>query len=212
MFTGIIEEIGKIKRLSKKGSNLCIDIRADKALEDLKVGDSINIDGVCQTVIKINKQEFTVEAIAETIRKTTFGKLKVNQLVNLERAIKPSERLGGHILTGHIDCKGEINSIKDENGSYVFEIALLESVSKYLIEKGSIAVDGISLTIVKVKPKSFAFSVIPHTLKNTNLGFKKVKDEVNIELDVIGKYIEKMINAKSSKSKITEEWLKGLGW
>jgi len=212
MFSGIIEEAGQIKSLSGKGNNLRIGIRAGKVLQDLKVGDSINIDGACQTVIKINKQEFIVEAVAETLRKTTFGKLKVGQIVNLERAVKLSERLGGHILTGHIDCKGKIDSIKDKNGSYVFEILLPESSFKYLVEKGSIAVNGVSLTIKESKPESFTFSVIPYTLKNTNLGVKKVGGEVNIELDIIGKYIDKMMNTKSSESKITEEWLRGLGW
>lgn len=212
MFSGIIEETGQIKSLSRRDSSLEIIVRASKILEDLKVGDSVNIDGACQTAVRIDKNEFAVEAIEETLKKTTFGNLKIGQLVNLERAVKASDRLGGHILTGHIDCRGKIDSIKDKSGSYIFEISLPQSNLKYLIEKGSIAVDGISLTIVEVKPKSFTVSVIPHTIKNTNFVFKKIGDEVNIELDIIGKYIEKMLNSKSPQSKITEEWLRKLGW
>ncbi|MCJ7509076.1 MAG: riboflavin synthase [candidate division Zixibacteria bacterium] len=212
MFSGIIEETGQIKNLSRRGSPLAITVKASTVLEDLKIGDSVNIDGACQTVVRVNKNEFAVEAVEETLKKTTFGNLKIGQLVNLERAVKASDRLGGHILTGHIDCKGKIDSIKDKNGSHIFEISLPQSNLKYLIEKGSIAVDGISLTIVEVKPKSLTVSVIPHTIKNTNFVFKKIGDEVNIELDIIGKYIEKMVHSKSPKSKITEEWLRKLGW
>lgn len=212
MFTGIIEETGQIRSFSRRGSFLDITVRASKILKDLKAGDSINIDGACQTVVRVNKNGFAVEAVEETLKKTTFQNLKLGQLVNLERAIRASDRLGGHILTGHIDCKGKIDSIKDKNGSHIFEILLPQSNLKYLIEKGSIAVNGISLTIVEVKPKSFTVSVIPHTIKNTNFVFKKIRDEVNIELDIIGKYIEKMVNSKSPQSKITEEWLRELGW
>jgi riboflavin synthase len=212
MFSGIIEETGQIKNLSKRGSSLEITVKASKILEDLKVGDSVNIDGTCQTAIKTHKNEFVVEAVEETLEKTTFQNLKIGQIVNLERAIKASDRLGGHILTGHIDCKGKIDSIENKNGSYIFEISLPEVNLKYLVEKGSIAVDGISLTIVGIKPKSFTVSVIPHTIKNTNFSLKKIGDEVNIELDIIGKYIEKMIGSRSAQSKITEERLKKLGW
>lgn len=212
MFSGIIEELGQVKNLWRKGNGLQITIKANKVSQDLRIGDSINIDGACQTVVKVSSREFVVEAVEETLKRATFGKLKVNQLVNLERAIKPTGRLGGHIVTGHIDCKGKIDSIEDKKDSAIFEISLPQSYFKYLVEKGSIAVDGISLTIVGAEPKSFTVSIIPHTLKNTNLGMKKIGDEVNIELDIIGKYIEKMMDSKLQQSKITEEWLKKIGW
>jgi riboflavin synthase len=212
MFTGIIEEIGTVEGISKQGRNLKLIIKAHKILDDLKVGDSININGACQTIIETDAESFIVEAVEETLRKTNFGQLRKNDAVNLERALKSSDRLGGHLVTGHVDCVGKIKSIVKKEGSFLYEFELPEKYSAYLVEKGSVAVDGISLTVVKIKENSFIVSIIPFTLENATLGTKKVGDLVNIETDLIGKYVERILIAKRDKSEITEEWLKEKGW
>jgi riboflavin synthase len=212
MFTGIIEEIGKIKEISKHGHNLKLRVKAPKILIDLKLGDSININGVCQTVITANGDSFTIEAVEETLRKTNLGELKRNDTVNLERAIRLSDRLDGHLVTGHIDCAGEIKSITTREGSFLYEFQLPEKSLIYLVEKGSVAVDGISLTVVEVKANSFTVSIIPFTLENTILGKKKLGDLVNVETDLIGKYVESFLTSKKDKFEITREWLKDKGW
>ncbi|MCK4384894.1 MAG: riboflavin synthase, partial [candidate division Zixibacteria bacterium] len=166
MFTGIIEELGRIKEISAKGSNLRLRIKVSKVLNGLKVGDSININGACQTVIETDADSFTVEAVEETLRKTNLGQLKRNDLVNLERPLRFSDRLGGHLVTGHIDCLGKIKSTAKKDGSFLYEFELPEKYLVYLVEKGSAAVDGISLTLVEVLQDSFSVSIIPFTLEN----------------------------------------------
>ena len=212
MFTGIIEEIGKIEKISQRGHNLKLRVKASKILNDLKVGDSINISGACQTVIATDEHSFTVEAVEETLRKTNLAQLKIDDLVNLERPLRLSDRLGGHLVTGHIDCVGKIKSAVKKEGSFLYEFELPEKYLAYLVEKGSVAVDGISLTVVEVKENSFTVAIIPFTLENTTLGTKKIGDLINIETDLIGKYVERILTAKKDKSMITEEWLKEKGW
>jgi riboflavin synthase len=212
MFTGIIEEIGKIEEISKHHHNLKLKIKASKILSELKPGDSVNINGACQTVIGTDAESFTVEAVEETLRKTNLGQLKRNDLVNLERSLRFSDRLGGHLVTGHVDCIGRTKSIAQRDGSFLYEFELPEKYLAYLVEKGSVAVDGISLTVVEVKGNSFTAAIIPFTLENTALGAKKVGDLVNIETDLIGKYFEKMATSKKDKFEITEEWLRNKGW
>lgn len=212
MFTGIIEEVGKVEEISKQGRTLKLRIKARKILNDLKVGDSININGACQTIIETDGDSFTVEAVEETLRKTNLGQLKTDDLVNLERALRFSDRLGGHLVTGHVDCVGKIKSIAKKNGSFLYEFELPEKFMGYLVEKGSVAIDGISLTVVNVLKGSFTISIIPFTLENTTLGTKKVGDLVNVETDLIGKYVERILASKKDKFEITEEWLKEKGW
>jgi len=212
MFTGIIEEIGKIEGNSKHGHNLKLKVKAPRIRTDLKVGESININGACQTVIATNGDSFTVEAVEETLRKTNLNELHRGDTVNLERALRFSDRLGGHLVTGHIDCVGKIKSIVKREGSFLYEFQLSEKHLAYLIEKGSVAVDGISLTVVEVKENFFTISIIPFTLENTSLSTKKVGDSVNIEADLIGKYVERILATKRGKFEITEEWLKDKGW
>ena len=212
MFTGIIEELGRIEETSTESGNLRLTIKASKIPSDLKVGDSININGACQTVIEKNWGSFRVEAVQETQEKTNLGQLRKNDLVNLERPLRFSDRLGGHLVTGHVDCMGKVKSIAKKDGSLLYEVDLSEEFVTYLVEKGSVAVDGISLTVVQVKEKSFTVSVIPFTLQNTTLGTKRVGDLVNIETELIGKYVERIAASKKAKSVITEEWLKEKGW
>jgi riboflavin synthase len=212
MFTGIIEEVGRIEKISTERGNLKLRIKASKILNDLKVGDSININGACQTVIATDGNSFTVEAVEETLKKTNLGQLKKSEQVNLERALRVSDRLGGHLITGHVDSVGKIKSIAKREGSFLYEFELPEKYLAHLVEKGSVAVDGISLTVVEVKERSFTVSIIPFTLENTTLGTKKVGNLVNIETDLIGKYVERILTSKRDKFKITEEWLKEKGW
>jgi riboflavin synthase len=212
MFTGIIEEVGRIERTSAEGDNLKLRIKASSVLGDLKAGDSININGACQTVIERSSDSFAVQAVEETLRKTSLGQLRRSDSVNLERPLRFSDRLGGHLVTGHVDCVGKVKSVVKKDGCFLYGFELSDAYSAYLVEKGSVAVDGISLTVVQVKENSFTVSVIPFTLQNTALGTKRVGDLVNIETDLIGKYVERIVTSKRDRSVITEEWLKERGW
>jgi len=212
MFTGIIEEIGKVEQTSSSGGNLRLRINAPKVSADLKLGDSININGACQTVIEIKDGTFTVEATEETQRRTTLGQLKSGDGVNLERALRASDRLGGHLVTGHVDFVGRIKSVIQRDQSQIFEFEFPKDYKSQFVEKGSVAVDGISLTVVQVSGDSFTVSVIPFTIKETTLGTKGMGDPVNIETDMIGKYVQRFLSLKKEKIKITEELLREKGW
>ena len=202
MFTGIIEEVGSLKEL-KLGSGFGnIEIMCSKVLEETQIGDSIAVNGVCLTVNKLKDNSFIADIMGETLERTNLGSLKEGQNVNLERALKVSDRLGGHIVSGHIDGKGKIVSIeKKEDGTW-FTIKTGIEILKYIIFKGSIAIDGISLTVAYVDDEAFKVSVIPHTLENTILLFKKEGSDVNLENDLVGKYIEKF--SSFAKDKISE--------
>lgn len=208
MFTGIIEEVGEIEYISSDIKSKNLKIKAEKVLKDLKIGDSVNINGACQTVIEVKPNSFAAQAVEETLKRTNLGKLKKGDRVNLERSLRFSDRLGGHLISGHIDCIAEIKSINSAGDSLIFEISFPLEYADLLVEKGSVTVEGISLTIAGLKKSSFIVSVIPFTLKTTNLKEKKVKDTVNLEFDILGKYVKKMLNQKENKeTKITEEWL-----
>jgi riboflavin synthase len=212
MFTGIIEEIGKIDEISSRGGNLLLTIKASGVSADLKVGDSVNINGACQTVIEVRDDGFVVEAVEETLKRTNLKELKTNDSVNLERALRASDRLGGHLVSGHVDYLSRIKSITEKNQSWLFEFEIRQEYQAHLVEKGSVAVDGISMTVVQVLKDSFTVSVIPFTVKETTLGKKKVGDAVNIETDLIGKYVERILTLKKRKVEITEDWLREKGW
>jgi len=199
MFTGIIEEKGVIKSIRSGGTSSRMVISAAKILEDLKIGDSINTDGVCLTVTEFSSSSFTVDVMPETLLRSTFGKLKPGSTVNLERALRLSDRLGGHIVSGHIDGSGRLEKIrKDENAIWLSIIAE-EPILRYIVEKGSVAIDGISLTVAKVDHRAFEVSVIPHTQAETTILTKKTGDAVNIECDIIGKYTEKLSKTNGGK-------------
>ena len=213
MFTGIIEEIGVIKSITTNSMGLDIVVEADLILNDLKLGDSVAINGCCQTVTAISDKNFTVQAVYETVKLTNFKNLSVSDKVNLERAATLNTRLGGHLVAGHIDGIGQITSIKNVGNSTVFEIRAQKDIMKYLIYKGSVSVNGVSLTISDVAQNSFCVSVIPHTLKNTTFNNLKISDEVNLEPDMVAKYIEKlMLRDDNTGSKITFEFLKENGF
>jgi riboflavin synthase len=205
MFTGIIEEKGIIKSIRAGGRSSRIIISATKILEDLKIGDSINTDGVCLTVTEFSSSTFTVDVMPETMLRSTFRKLKPGSKVNLERALRLSDRLGGHIVSGHIDGTGILDRIRKDENAVWLSIVAEEPVLRYIVEKGSVAIDGISLTVAKVDRHAFEVSVIPHTQAETTILTKKTGDAVNIECDSFGKYIEKL--GSFGKGKIDIEFL-----
>ena len=205
MFTGIIEEVGKIKNISKTSSGILLTISADKVLRDCNLGDSIAVNGICLTVTKFDNDSFTVDVMNETVRKTTLYKLTQNSYVNLERAMLVNSRFGGHIVSGHIDGTGTISDIKKDGIAFIYKINTTKEITKYIINKGSITIDGISLTVVSVSDTSFTVSIIPHTMTVTILGKKKIGDMVNLENDCIAKYVEKMLDNKQEKKSLLEK-------
>ena len=193
MFTGIVEETG-IRAAMKPGNNgKEITLQGNKIIEGTGIGDSIAVDGVCLTVKNISGKEFSADLSEETLKLTTLSELNPGSKVNLERALKMNNRLGGHFVTGHIDGKGSIAEKTVSNQSAEITISVPEEIMQYVVKKGSIAVNGISLTVARCDSNSFTVAIIPLTLQITNLGMKKIGDEVNIETDVIGKYIEKFL-------------------
>ena len=220
MFTGIIEETGKIESVANGNKSAIITIIADKVLKGTKIGDSIAVNGVCLTVTSIIGNKFTADVMAETIRRSSLGTLKHGSKVNLERAMAADGRFGGHIVSGHIDGTGVIRSLEREDNAVWVEIETPDKLLKYIVEKGSIAIDGISLTVAKLTDDSFSVSVIPHTGEETTLLAKKPGDIVNLENDIVGKYVERLMNfntsqkspfdnktATSTKSNITMDFL-----
>lgn len=198
MFTGIVEEIGKIK--SFDGRKLVVECK--KVLENTELGDSIAIDGCCQTVVSMTSDSFTADVSSETLSITTFNSFKSGQNVNLERALTPTSRMGGHIVQGHVDGKGKYL------GNMTFEIP--KELDRYVVYKGSITVNGVSLTVAKCQNNTFNVAIIPHTLENSNLKDLKVGDFVNIETDILGRYVEKFLSTKDNA--ITEDFLKENGF
>jgi len=195
MFTGIIEEIGSMRRITRQGQAMILTIGARKILEDVHLGDSIAVNGVCLTVVQYDESSIMVDVMPETFRRTSLHKLHVGDPVNLERAMLAGGRFGGHIVQGHVDSTGLITNRYQEENAVVFQIEPSEpSILKYMIPHGSITIDGISLTLVQVTEQSFTVSIIPHTLAQTILQHKKAGDEVNLEADVLGKYMEKLMN------------------
>jgi riboflavin synthase len=193
MFTGIVEEIGKVRRIVYGSSSIKLSIQCNKVMEDAKLGDSIAVNGICLTVADKKSDEFTADVMPETMRKTGLGELKVGYPVNLERALRLNDRLGGHIVSGHIDGTGVVIDITREDNAIWLTIEADASVLKYIVMKGSVALDGTSLTVAYVDEKCFKVSLIPHTAGITTLGAKEVGSSVNIECDMLGKYVEKLI-------------------
>ena len=189
MFTGIVEEVGIIAKIS----DTAMTVQASTITEDLKLGDSIAVNGTCLTVVEFGPTEFSVDLSPETIRRTSLGQLSQGSIVNLERALMASDRMGGHIVQGHVDGTGRVISIKPDGASIVFRIRVPKRLNSYIVEKGFISVDGISLTVVKRGAASFTLSVIPYTLKNTNLIAVSVGDRVNLEADILAKYVESLM-------------------
>lgn len=201
MFTGIIEEMGTIKRISMQGNSGRITIRADKVLEGTKIGDSIAVNGICLTVVSLQKDGFTADVMAETVRRSSLSDAGNGDLVNLERAMAADGRFGGHIVSGHIDGTGKILSFRKEENAVWVEIAASREILELVVEKGSICIDGISLTVASVSDSGFLVSVIPHTGEETTLLKKKPGDLVNLENDVVGKYVQKLLGLEPKTEK-----------
>ena len=203
MFTGIVEEIGAITSMEKTLTGTRMTILASTVLGDLKLGDSVSINGTCLTVVSRNEQGFSVDVSPETLSVTTLSLLGPGSPVNLERAMKLSERIGGHLVAGHVDGVGTIRGRHQEHNAIVFTIEAPPEVLRYCVMKGSITVDGISLTINAVSEHSFSVTIIPHTAKMTTLGLKQMKELVNLEADLIGKYVERLLQERSQVTKST---------
>jgi riboflavin synthase len=215
MFTGIIEEVGQVKSLQHSLDTASLQVEARRVLEGLQLGDSIAVNGVCLTVRRMAPQTFVAELSQETLSRSSLGELKAGGLVNLERPLLPTTRLGGHFVQGHVDGIGKVLSIQAKGGFAVCEFSLPLSIRRYVVEKGSIAVDGISLTVASLQPGSFQVALIPHTLENTNFRGRKLGDKVNLECDVLAKYVESLLNKPSeptNKPGLTEEYLRDQGY
>ena len=197
MFTGIIEEVGQVARIG--GGSLVVN--CSKVIEDVHLGDSIAVNGVCLTVTHFDRSGFTADVMPETVRRTSLAELKKGSPVNLERALTLASRLGGHIVSGHIDGTGEIVKFADEGNAILMTVSADSSLLRYIVEKGSVALDGISLTVAQVTDSDFTVSLIPHTREVTNLGSKKTGSPINIETDVLGKYVEKMLKGSNAPAK-----------
>ncbi len=218
MFTGIIEEIGQIVSIQKNNQSAKITISANKILQDIQLGDSIAVNGICLTACDISKNHFTADVMVETMHRSNLGSLKKGSIVNLERAMAANGRFGGHIVSGHVDGTGTIIDLKKEENAVWVSIKANENILKYVVEKGSITIDGISLTVAYIDNSCFKVSIIPHTAQQTILLHKKVGDTVNLECDILAKYVEKLLfytpqktEQKTSKG-ITLEFLKNNGY
>lgn len=212
MFTGIIEEIGKIRGVRRGAQSAALTIEAGRVLEDVQLGDSIAVNGVCLTVTGFDKGSFTADVMHETLRRSSLGSLRAGCPVNLERAMPANGRFGGHIVSGHIDGTGMITAIQTDDNAIWYTIEADAGILRYIIEKGSIAIDGISLTVATVQAKSFRVSVIPHTAKMTTLSGRRVGDTVNLENDCIGKYVERLLQPQQQESNITAAFLAKYGF
>lgn len=212
MFTGIIEEVGTIKAIG--GGRLQIEAR--KVVSDVQIGDSIAVNGVCLTVTSFTKTGFSADVMPETIRRTSLNELGIGSPVNLERALTLQSRLGGHIVSGHIDGTGQIISMKDEGNAILMKIGADSDIINHIVEKGSVALDGISLTVASVTDSDFTVSLISHTRQVTNLGSKGIGSTINIENDVVGKYVEKFLQVQKADNKpasaLTMDFLRSNGF
>ena len=201
MFTGIVEEMGAITVMNKSLSGAKLTILASTVMSDLKIGDSVSVNGICLTVVSRSERDFSVEVSPETRSVTTLGGFAVGMPVNLERAMRLNERIGGHLVAGHVDGVGRIRSRQQDANAIVLSIDAPQEILRYCVAKGSITVDGISLTINSISEQGFSVAIIPHTAKVTILGLKQVNDTVNLESDLIGKYVERLLQERSQLAK-----------
>ncbi|MCP1224622.1 riboflavin synthase [Sebaldella sp. S0638] len=211
MFTGLIEEIGKISDIKNKSQGLKIKIEADKVIENVNIGDSIAVNGVCLTVTEYSKNSFTADAMYETINRSNLKRLRPGDRVNLEKSLTLSKPLGGHLVTGDVECEGEIMSVEVNGIARHYKIKMDKKYMKYVVEKGRITLDGASLTVIDAENDTFSVSLIPHTIENIILGSKKSGDLVNIETDLFAKYVEKILNSEKETG-LTQEFLSKNGF
>ena len=216
MFTGLIQDIGKVESIDRRGEGIGLTISTQLDLSKAKIGDSISVDGVCLTITKLSGRTFHAEVSPETLRRTTLPTAREGQPVNLEGALRMSDPLGGHLVSGHVDGTGEIIETVAEGNSIRYRFWVPVEISRFLIEKGSVAVDGISLTVMECQGQEFSVSVIPHTAGTTTLGRKRSGDRVNLENDMIAKYVEKFVHAREDlggeKSRVDYAFLAKYGF
>jgi riboflavin synthase len=217
MFTGIIEELGRVRSVEKRGEGVRLRIEARAVMEGTKEGDSIAVNGVCLTAVDVQSDSFAADGSRETLQRSTLGRLRSGSFVNLERAVTPSTRLGGHIVQGHVDARGRFLSATEHGGSWTVRIAYPPEMARYLVFKGSVAVEGISLTVAGLTEEYFEIAVIPKTWDVTNLSHLCAGDEVNLEADIIAKYVERIMTVSTNvkgeeRSSLTIERLAELGY
>ncbi|GAB4458104.1 MAG: riboflavin synthase [Armatimonadaceae bacterium] len=219
MFTGIVEAVGRITGIEHQGEAIRLTVSVGKISEDVHLGDSISVNGVCLTVTEIRPPHISFDAVYETMRRTTLGELRHGDNVNLERSVPVNGRLGGHIVQGHVDGTGRIASIRPMGNSWFVYVDAAPELMRYIVTKGSVAVDGISLTVAESEDRTFALSIIPHTWENTTLREKRAGDTINIECDILGKYVEKLIGGylagadqQAERSGVTMELLARSGY
>jgi riboflavin synthase len=217
MFTGIIEELGRVRSVEKRGEGARLVIEARDVIEGTHEGDSIAVNGVCLTAIDVRADSFSADGSSETLQRSTLGSLRAGSVVNLERAVTPATRLGGHIVQGHVDARGQYLGASAHGGSWTVRIAYPQDVARYLVFKGSVAVEGISLTVAKLADEYFEIAIIPKTWERTNLSHLKPHMEVNLEADIIAKYVERIITVApklqgDTSSSLTIEKLANLGY
>lgn len=215
MFTGIVEEVGQIRSIKRGARSAVLEIAAQIVTTDLKLGDSVAVNGVCLTATNITAQGFSADAMPETLSRSSLGALSPGSPVNLERAVQLGSRLGGHIVSGHIDTTAQITAITRDDNAIRIELAADAAWLRYIIEKGSVALDGVSLTVTHTGSTGFEVSLIPHTATHTTFGTRRVGDKINLECDIIGKYVEKLFTprtATAEKPAITEDFLARCGF
>ena len=199
MFTGIVAELGTVERMADSSTDCRLTVRARQVLPGVKIGDSIAVNGVCLTVVHLQGNSFTADVMPETVRRTTLHLLQPGDKVNLEKALRPADGLDGHIVQGHVEGVGTIRSIVPEGNALVYRINTPRELLRYIVEKGSIAVDGISLTVTEADATGFGVSLIPHTAKMTTLGYKSAGDAVNLETDIMARYVEKLLGVRQNE-------------
>ena len=213
MFTGLVEELGRVRRCERQGAFQRLEIAAERVLSDLAIGDSINIDGACQTAVAVDAGGFAVETVAETLSRTTLGTLRIGQAVNLERALRADQRLGGHMVLGHVDGIGRIRHIGAQDQEHRIEVTAPPELARYIASKGSISLDGISLTVAAVSAEAFTVAVIPHTFDNTTLSHRRAGDSINLEVDVIARYVERLFGGEApAATGLSFETLRNMGY
>lgn len=215
MFTGLIEEVGTIRAVRPQGRGVRLSVAASVVMDDLKIDDSVSINGACQTVVARTASTFEVEAVEETLAKTTLGTMRPGDRVNLERAMKLGGRLGGHLVQGHVDTRGRVASVEELSSSWLLTVAFPAEFARYVIPAGSICLNGISLTAARTEANTATVSVIPHTWKVTTLGSVRPGDAINIEFDLIGKYLERLLHGHKdapTSGGLTENYLRSLGY
>ncbi|MBM3235050.1 riboflavin synthase [Candidatus Poribacteria bacterium] len=212
MFTGIVEEMGTIIQITRSSHSGQIVIGAQKILEDCKIGDSIAVSGACLTVIEANPNSFIADVSPETLRRTNLGELKRGDKVNLERSLRLQDRLGGHLVLGHVDEVGVISRLQSEDSATLMQVTVSSEAMRYIVFKGSVCVDGVSLTVAHLSANAFEVSLIPYTKQITTMGMKKVNDKVNIEVDILSRYVERLLSQKPKPERIDIEFLREHGF